>query len=114
VFEVLAAVIAETRGAVHHLVRAEVDWIIRVHAATAGDNPRPTPWQVYQFARAYWTAQTSGESTIGIDLTLAYFKPWVNSWDKLIEAALAGWVPREVKYPGPYSGRAYTGKEKAQ
>lgn len=110
VFAVLSAVVEETQGRVHVFTRAEVDWIIRVHAAAWGEL---TPWQTYAYAREYWARELAGENTVSLDLTLAHFKPWrPGGPDAIRDAAFAGWLP-VGSYHGPYPGRMFVGAAEA-
>lgn len=80
VMAVLEAVIRETAGRVQHFTREEVDWIVRVHAATTGRGSEdPSPWQIYQLAFDYWTLARSGQPTVAMDVSIAYLKPWTET-----------------------------------
>lgn len=67
VLEVLLMKHEETGGRVDHFTRAEVDWIIRVHAAA----PKFPPWLVYHYAFWYWSSEQAGKPTMHLDIALA-------------------------------------------
>ena len=98
VLEVLATMLEETEGRVDHFTRAEVDWIIRVHAAA----PLLPPYEVYRYSIEYWSRAQAGDSARTLDVILASYGKW--GWQGFAEAMDKGWLP-DGRYPGFSSGR---------